>query len=160
MKILLGYSYYQYPVDVKENIEKWLSRLNSAGIDVSGFCLTINAPGPCLPWEELDVLWKRKDRKLLEMYENLGNALTNYDVFVNYNGINLHPEFLSQLKTFNVYCCFDDPESSEVLSKPVAWAYDIVLVGNRAEVATYKKWGVRKAYFWPLGCQHHHIPGC
>jgi hypothetical protein len=155
MKILLGYSYYHYPVDVKKNIEGWLWRLKSAGIDISGFCLTLDAPGPCLLWDELDDLWRKKDRKLLGMYENLADVLTNYDVLVNFNGINLHPEFLSQLNIFKVYSCFDDPESSEVLSKPVAWAYDLVLVGNRAEVETYKGWGVKNAYFWPLGFRYN-----
>lgn len=151
-RILLGFSCYQNPVDVATRINSWLSRIRAAtGIQVDSFCLTLNPPGPKLSWEDLDKRWKVGDRKLLKMYEDLARKLENYDVFLNYNGINLHPEFVQQLTVFRVYACFDDPESSEDLSKPVASSYDLCLVGNIAEVETYKKWGVKEAKFWPLG---------
>ena len=50
-----------------------------------------------------------------------------------------------------VFQCFDDPESSNHLSKPVAYAYDLSLVGNIAEVETYKSWGVKNAEWAPMG---------
>lgn len=151
MKILIGYSYYKYPVDIKEWFESIIIRLRNAGFDVDPFPLTINPPGPRLSWQSLERRWKFGDRELLEMYENLAIKLEDYDVFINYNGINLHPDFVKQLSTFNVYCCFDDPESSEDLSKPVAAYYDLCMIGNIAEVETYKKWGVKNAKFWPHG---------
>jgi hypothetical protein len=151
MRILLGYSYYRYSVDIKSWVEAWLSRLRAKGIDVDGFCLTLNPPGPCLGWRELDARWHRGDRELLSLYENLAHRLEGYDVFVNWNGINLHPEFVEQLSTFSVYGCFDDPESSDDLSRPVAWAYDLCMVGNIAELDTYRSWGVREVRHWPNG---------
>jgi spore maturation protein CgeB len=151
MRILLGYHYYHYPVDVKARVEAWLGRLRIAGIDVHPFCLTLCPPGPPLRWKELDARWRRGDRQLLSLYENLGEQMCSYDVFLNWNGINLHPEFVSQLPGFQVYACFDDPEQSEEFSKPVAASYDLCLVGNIAEVETYRRWGVHSARFWPLG---------
>jgi len=89
------------------------------------------------------------------VYENLAITLENYDVFLNYNGINVHPDFVARLPTYNVYSCFDDPESSEDLSRPVAAAYDLAMVGNIAEVETYRRWGVKHVSWWPLGFRFH-----
>lgn len=151
MRILLGYSWYPYEYSVGAWVEAWLARLRSSGINVDGFCLTLNPPGPCIYWPELDERWKKGDPELLSMYERLSRRLESYDVFVNWNGINLHPDFVRQIPIFKAYACFDDPESSDRLSRPVASAYDLSLVGNIAEVETYKKWGVREARHWPLG---------
>ncbi len=151
MKILIGFSYYKYPVDVYETLTKWVERLRSAGFDIDLFPLTIDPPGPPFWWKQLDKSWKLGDRKLLSMYEKLALEVEKYDVFLNLNGINLHPNFVATLPTVNIYACFDDPEASERLSKPVAASYDLCLVGNIAEIETYKSWGVKKAEFWPLG---------
>ena len=151
LKILLGYSHYPYHFNVGAWVEAWLERLRAQGIAVDGFCLTLHPPGPWLDWPELDARWRRGDPELLGFYETLVRRLDHYDVFVNWNGINLHPEFVRQLPTFNVFGCFDDPELSESLSKPVAAAYDLSMVGNAAEVETYRSWGVKNAHFWPLG---------
>lgn len=152
-RYLLGYHYYPHPVDVRTWNEGWLSRLKGHGIDVHGIPLTINPPGPRLQWRELDRRWRRGDPELLGFYENLVATMERLkcDVFINYAGINLHPEFVEQLSTFNVFACFDDPESSENLSKPVAHAYDLCMVGNIAEVSTYQTWGKKPVEFWPIG---------
>jgi spore maturation protein CgeB len=160
MKFLLGYSYYRNPVDVKSWVEGWLGRLRSSGIQVDGFPLTLNPPGPRLGWQELDTRWHRGDRELLSMYENLARRLEDYDVFVNWNGINLHPDFVHQLPTSNVYGCFDDPESSDDLSRPVAWAYDLCMIGNIAELETYRGWGVKQVRFWPMGYRFNDYDPC
>jgi spore maturation protein CgeB len=151
MRILLGYSYHPYAYCIKSWTEAWLARLRAHGIAVDGFCLTLNPPGNNLIWSEMDALWRRGDKELLTMYEGLARKAEGYDVFVNFNGVNVHPEFVLQLPTFNAYSCFDDPESSDNLSRPVAWAYDLSLVGNIAAVDAYRSWGVKEARFWPLG---------
>ena len=151
MRILLGYSWGRSPVCMKTLYEEWTSRLRFAGIEVYPFCLTLNPPGERLSWRELDRRWKIGDRQLLSMYEHLAAALESCDVFLNYNGINVHPDFVTRLPTYNVYSCFDDPESSEDLSRPVAAAYDLAMVGNIAEVETYRGWGVSEVRWWPLG---------
>lgn len=152
MKILLGFSYYQYQVDVKDWVDAWLSRISKAlDITIDSFPLTLNPPGPRLTWGEMDTKWREKNPVLMDMYEELAKKTENYDAFINWNGINLHPEFIKKLPTFTAYGCFDDPESSEDLSKPVAAAYDLCLVGNIAEIETYRSWGVKKVEWWPLG---------
>jgi len=156
MKILLGYSYYKYSFDIRSWVEAWLTRLQAQGIMVDGFCLTLNPPGSRLGWRELDSRWHRGDKELLTMFENLARRLEQYDVFVNLNGINLHPDFVQQLPTFNVYGCFDDPESSDDLSRPVTWAYDLAMVGNIAALDLYRVWGVREVRFWPMGFRADH----
>jgi len=154
MRILLGYSYYPSRRDVKGWVQTRISRLRHAGFDVQVFCLTPNPPADRLSWPSLDQLWMLGNKSLLDMYAQLAHACQHYDVFVNWNGVNLHPDFVRQLPTFNVYGCFDDPESSEDLSKPVAAAYDLCMVGNIAELDSYRSWGVKNVRFWPLGFFH------
>lgn len=152
LKILIGYSYYSYPWDIKEWVEAWAKRLEvGTGYEIDTFCLTLYPPGPRLTWQELDKKWKDGDRRLLEMYSDLSKLISNYDVFINWNGINLHPEYVKNLPVYTVYGCFDDPESSEDLSKPVANYYDLCMIGNVAEIDTYKSWGVKNVDFWPMG---------
>ncbi len=151
MRILLGYAWTKSPILGKAHYERLAARLQKAGIDIDPFVLTLNPPGDRLGWPELDRRWKTGDRKLLSLYESLSRTLEKYDVFLNFNGINVHPDLLPMLPTFNVYSCSDDPESSDDLSKPVAASYDLCLVGNIAEVETYRSWGVKNARWWPLG---------
>lgn len=151
MKILLGYSYYRSSVDVKNRIEEWLARMRQKGIKIDPFCLTVDPPNDPVYWPRLDIYWKLGDRKLLTLYENLLKKVADYDVFINFNGINLHPEFVNKLPIYSIYSCFDDPESSTLLSQPVAWAYDLCMVGNIAEVDKYFQWGAKKAFYWPIG---------
>lgn len=152
MRILLGYSYYQYQVDVKEWVNAWLKRVSSElDIQIDSFCLTLNPPGPRLTWMEIEKKWDEKDPCLMKMYNDLAHTVQKYDAFINWNGINLHPEFVKKLKTYTVFGCFDDPETSEDLSMPVATSYDLCLVGNIAEIDSYKKWGVKNVEWWPMG---------
>jgi len=118
------------------------------------FSLVFNTKRPVVYFNELDVLWRYGNHQLLTMYKKLADALVDFDVFICYNGTNVHPEFVRQLQCFTVYGCFDDPESSEKLSKPVAGAFDIAMVGNIAEIDTYKSWGVQHVRWWPLGFRH------
>jgi len=151
MRILLGHSFPDKKTFGAKWIDNWLARLRASGIEVFPFSLVIDQQRPVIYYKELDILWRYKDRKLLTMYEKLGNTLTNYDAFICFNGSNIHPDFVSSLDCITVYACFDDPESSEKLSKPVANTFDLAMVGNVAEVDTYKSWGVKNVHWWPLG---------
>ncbi|HWI41888.1 MAG TPA: glycosyltransferase, partial [Verrucomicrobiae bacterium] len=155
LKILYGYSWFESDAygNVKELNEGYYRQLNQAGFDVEGFCLTVDPPAPCLTWDLLDKRWRMGDRRLLSMYERLERALEGKHVLINGSGINLHPEFVAQLPVFTVFQCFDDPENSHNLSRPVAAAYDLCMVGNIAEVETYRSWGVKAAEWSPLGLQ-------
>lgn len=154
IKVLLGFSAYPSDKDVLTCNNKWIARLKDSGYDVEGICLTINPPSYNLNWQQLEKSWKKGSYTVLSFYEKIAKKAETFDIFLNYNGINLHPEFVQQLPTYNIYSCFDDPESSETLSKPVAWAYDMCLIGNIAEVDTYKSWGINNVHFWPLGFRY------
>jgi spore maturation protein CgeB len=153
MKTLHCYSYFNSPSypDVKKWNEDYYAVLRKAGFDIEGFCLTLDPPGPPLTFAELDKRWQKRELKLMHLYENLLSALESKDVLLNSSGINLHPEFVESLPVFTVFQCFDDPESSDNLSKPAANAYDMSLVGNAAEVETYKSWGVKNVEWTPMG---------
>lgn len=151
MRILVGYGYPPHFLDVQERVRAWLQRLRSAGFDLCGFCLVPRPPAPRLSFDELDRQWRRGDADLLGMYDALHREAERADVFVNVTGINVHPEMVRRLPTLNVYACFDDPESSEALSRPVAAAYDLAMVGNLACVDDYRAWGVGEVEFWPIG---------
>lgn len=150
MKILLGYYVYPYHFDVQKWYEDWLSELRKRGVLIDGICLSIDPPSERLSWNEIDKKWKQGDKKLFNLYNDIEEKTKDYDIFVNYNGINLHPEFVGRLSTFNVYSCFDDPESSNFLSKPVARYYDLSKVGNIACLDMYKEWGCRHVEYWPI----------
>jgi hypothetical protein len=152
VKVLHGYPYFQSPASDAEQLSLQLvALLRQNGYEVEAFCLTLNPPGPHLTFRELDARWRRGDHELLSMYERLEERLEGFDVLLNGSGINLHPEFVERLGVFTVFQCFDDPESSAILSKPVAAAYDLCLVGNVAEVETYRSWGVEHAEWVPMG---------
>jgi hypothetical protein len=155
VRILYGYHYFPsdaYP-DTQGMTLAMIKRYIEAGFDVEGFCLTLNPPGPRLDFKGLDARWKRGDPALLKLYERLEEKLAGKDILLNSSGINLHPEFVQKLPVFTVFQCFDDPESSANLSQPVAKAYDLCLVGNIAEVDTYRTWGASQVAWIPMGLQ-------
>jgi hypothetical protein len=152
VKILLGFHYYPYAVDVAETTQCWADSIaRELNVTIDCVPLNIDPPSQRLSWPALDKRWSRGERTLMDLYEDLGNRLADYDVFLNWNGINTHPRFVEQLDCVTAYGCFDDPESSEDLSRPVAASYDVCLVGNVAELDTYRSWGCRSVHFWPNG---------
>jgi hypothetical protein len=156
MKILYGYPYFPAANtygDVQKGVLTQLNRIRSAGYSIEPFCLSIDPPSLHMPFKTIDKKWKMHDRKLLAMYERLEEAVQGVDVFYNSSGIHLHPEFIEKLPCFTVFGCNDDPESSEYLSKPVASSYDLCLVGNIAELDTYKSWGAKHVEWQPMGLQ-------
>lgn len=161
MNILYGYPNYpaQSTYGDAESLElQYLDRLNQAGFSITPFCLTVNPPNHCFTFPELDKRWKTGDKELFKLYEQLEQALEGHDVFINAAGINLHPDFVQKLNIFKVFGCNDDPENSHNLSYPAAHAYDLCLVGNIAEVATYKSWGIKNVEWSPLGLQDYIYP--
>jgi len=139
----------------------WYRRVAEAageGIDVRCFCVTLRPPGPRLGFLELDRRWKRRDPELFAMYRELQAAAEDRDVLLLYNGANIHPEFLACLPTFNVYCCFDDPESSRDLSAPVAPSFDAVFYGNVASRFQYESWGCRRLAWLPIFTSPTDVP--
>ena len=131
---------------------KLISRRRNLGYDIEGFCITpqeFNRRWIAFP--HLDKLWRLGDERLMKMYSQLADRLQGKDVLILYNGANMHPEFVKTLDVIKIYSAGDDPESTDVLTKPVAPAFDIHLVNNIACVDMYKSWGLKRVHFWPLG---------
>lgn len=108
---------------------------------------------PCVggwwPFPKLDQKWRTGSADLMSRYGELADKLRGVDVLIAAGGSMLHPEFIRQLGTYNVFLCADDPENSAVLSQPVAAAFDFCCVANIACVADYARWGVRHAAWLP-----------
>jgi predicted O-methyltransferase YrrM len=131
------------------------ARLTGLGFDVEA--LPIPCVGGWWHFPKLDHKWRTHSADLMSHYGELAERLSGKDVLIAAGGSMLHPEFVRQLSTFNVFICADDPESSAVLSKPVAAAFDFCCVANIACVDDYSGWGVRHASWLPLPVSEHVI---
>ncbi|MFN3666187.1 MAG: glycosyltransferase, partial [Sediminibacterium sp.] len=125
---------------------------NQIGYNLSIFAMTDYHPYTIFPY--LERKWKRRDRKLMTMYDALGNAIEDCDIFIHYNGALIHPEFLEQFKKIKIYHCADDPDASKVISKPVAMYYDMCGISNPSCIQDYKNWGCKNVFYWPIGAYH------
>lgn len=138
-----------YAIEWHQNIVK---RHRSRGFDVVPFCAAPNPPSPRYTFQELDTLWRRRDKKVVALHDNLVKIASDCDVLINFNGANIHPEWLKDIPTFNVSICWDDPESSSHLSQPVAKYFDFAFTGNAACVPLYQSWGIKRCNFLPHAC--------
>ncbi len=150
-KLKIVFGYIAWSAHAASWHESAIRRAQLLGFDVEAFCLTPGAPAPRLHWRELDRLWSCKDPGLVSVYERLVAACETADVFWCFNGANVHPAWLEDLPTLNVYGCFDDPESTSFLSEPVAKYFDAALVGNLSCIPLYQSWGLRQTAWCPLG---------
>ena len=142
----------------KKSANLYVERLNQYGFNVKAMSITLDPPGPALNWKELDLLWKIKSKKLFELYDEILIASQDVDAVINAAGINLHPEFVKKIDKYTIFQCFDDPENSKNLSKPVVHSYDLCLVGNIAEVDKYLDWGAKNAVWHPMGILPERTP--
>lgn len=151
------YCYPNYPAkNTYGNVQNvWLShisKIQAAGFQVKPFCLSLNPPSDALSFSALDRKWKCRDKDLIDLYENLIHNLDGCNVLLNSTGINLHPDFLKSLNVFKVFQFNDDPENNHY-SKIVAPFYDLCLIGNIAEIQSYRNIGVKNVEWIPLGLQ-------
>ncbi|KAF0171856.1 MAG: hypothetical protein FD161_4219 [Limisphaerales bacterium] len=124
------------------------ARLGKLGYNVEA--LGIPCVGGWWPFPKLDHKWRSHSADLMSRYGELEDMLRGKDVLIAAGGSMLHPEFIRQLSTFNVFLCADDPENSPVLSQPVASAFDFCCVANIACVGDYARWGARHTAWLPL----------
>lgn len=122
------------------------------GYTLETFCMT--DLHPYINFRELDRRWRRRDPGLMRLYEELGKRIADADVFIHFNGVLLHPEFVAQFSQLKVYHCADDPDASAVISFPVASAYDVCAIANPSFLDNYRAWGCERVFFWPLGALH------
>lgn len=149
MKVVLGYiAWSEYARNWHEGL---VNRARQFGWDVEAFCLTPKGFAPRCTFQVLDRLWQTRQPDLVRMYRRLKSALVGADVFWIFNGANVHPAWLQEFDCLNVYSCFDDPESSADISKPVAPYSDTCLIGNLSCGPLYESWGVHSHAWAPLG---------
>lgn len=156
MKILYGYPHSDGYNNVNTITLKRLAhiqRLRNYGFDVKPFLMFISSNIVKNPaFGLIDKLWYKRDKELLSFYDHFLSEIEDCDVFYNSTGLAIfHPEFLEMIPQFKVYGCNDDPESSEIMSRPIAKYYDLSAVGNIAEVETYKSWGAKEVIWQPMG---------
>src|SRR5215831_18382602 len=146
-KILVAHS------NVGAIMSDWHERMRMSAVKL-GYNMSSFGMGDLYPYvifPQLDKLWRKRDIRLLKFYEALGNAIADCDVFIHFNGVHIHPEFLQQFNKLKIFHCADDPDASKVISRPVAREYDICAIANPACLDMYKRWGCNKTFFWPLG---------
>ncbi len=119
-------------------------------LDITMARISLPDPDAKVPWPDLDRRYHRNDRQLLKLYEQVRAAADDRDVLLHYNSWNLHPEFLRSLPTFNAYCAWDDPESSEKLTQPIAPACEAAFYGNVASLPQYRSWGCPRVAHLPI----------
>jgi hypothetical protein len=130
-----------------------LERRRARGFNVEHFCITPpSLQRRWLPFRELHHRWRSADPALMTMYKELAHKLEDREVLILYNGANLHPDFVESIQgILKVYTAGDDPESTAILTRPIAPAFDVHLINNIACLEMYRSWGLKRVYFWPLG---------
>jgi spore maturation protein CgeB len=129
------------PARIEEE-QRGAAEARKLGFDVEA--LPITCPGGWWQFPKLDEHWRKRSPELMRQYDALEERLRGKDVLIASGGAMLHPEFVRRLATFNVWICDDDPESSEVLSRPAAPAFDYCFPINVACVDDYKRWGCKR----------------
>lgn len=138
-------------------MHKWHDRRRATALSL-GYNLTNFSTSEYLQYTifpYLDKMWKNREKKLMNLYEVLGQRIDECDIFIHYNGAMIHPEYLDQFNKIKIYHCADDPDASKVISKPVATHYDICAISNPACIRMYQEWGCNNVFFWPLGAFHY-----
>lgn len=113
---------------------------------------------PRLRWDDLDRYWRTAEPGLMSAYESLHEAAVGCDVLLHNNGWSLHPEFIKQLPTYNVFCFVDDPESSLKQSRFIGPTFDAVMYGNIASKTQYDSWDCRRIAFMPIFIDPASVP--
>lgn len=139
-KFLIVYPSYSSKRDIET--KALALRLTNLGYQVEAF--GIPCEGGWWTFQKLDEKYKSRSGDILNSYAQLLNKLDGFDIMIADGGSMLHPDFVDQLQTYNIFICADDPESSEVLSKPVASSFDYCFVANIACLDLYRAWGCRK----------------
>lgn len=123
--------------------EGWAARMTALGYRVQA--VGIPCPDGWWPFPKLDAGWREGHPVLMRAYQEIGERVRTGDVLIASGGSMVHPEFVRQFPSLNVFTCADDPESSECLSRPAAPFFDVSLIANVTCVEVYRSWGCRHA---------------
>lgn len=137
--------YPNYSQRRQDEEEGLAARLRDKGFRVEAYGI------PCqgwLPFPDLDRLYRARDKFLCSAYDQIREKIRSFDALLANGGSMVHPEFVAEFKDkAMIFSCADDPESSDILSKPVAPSFDASLVYNAACLASYAAWGVADVRF-------------
>ena len=148
-RVLLAHSNVGHMLDWHERRRQSALRL---GYNIKFLSMSEYHPYTIFPY--LEKKWRRRDPALMGLYDVLGRQIDDCDIFIHFNGALIHPEFLEQFRQVKIYHCADDPDASDVISKPVARHYDMCAVANPSCLQMYRDWGCEHVFFWPLGAYH------
>jgi hypothetical protein len=140
-----------YPAYSKDRIldeEAVAFRIRRSGYDIEAF--PIHCAPAWLPFPKLDKEWERRSPALMGAYDAIEAKLGDRGVLIAAGGSMLHPEFVARLNAGSVFICADDPESSNILSRPAAPAFDLALPANVACLDDYRAWGCRNVSWLAL----------
>lgn len=149
MKILL------FHTNSNANEKKWHIERSRIWTDYGYDTEVITTPIE-IKFDYFNILNKRylnNEKSLFNFYKLLLDKINKVDLFIHFGGAMIHPDIVQKIdkKVIKVYHCADDPESSDILSKPVSKYYDYCAISNIAEINNYIKWGCKNVFFWPLG---------
>ena len=110
------------------------------------------------PPAELDELYRKREKRLWKLYDNIRNLAESHDIFmVNYENV-YHPEFIKSLRNiYTVLVSGDDPEGSDYRSKPCVRAFDhsfawgVNFDKDTKITEKFLEWGAKKTEWWPYG---------
>jgi glycosyltransferase involved in cell wall biosynthesis/predicted O-methyltransferase YrrM len=131
--------YPAYSIERKETDEELANNIRELGYSIDTF--PIPCPNGWWQFPKLDYAWKNRSPELMTIYDDLEKTAQTFDVLIAAGGSMLHPEFVATLPTYNIFICGDDPESSEILSKPVAPYFDYSFPLNASCNELYRSWG-------------------
>lgn len=137
--------YPSYSSCRNEEDEALVQSIRLMGYNIETF--PIPCPEGWWPFPKLDAAWSQHSSTIMKIYEKLEETSRSFDILIASGGSMLHPDFITKLSTYNVFICGDDPESSDVLSKPVAPYFDYSFTLNAACTEMYRSWGCRN-YDW------------
>lgn len=151
-----------YSIDINPNVKSELEIIEN--LRHLGFTITL------VDWmKELGIdyyptaaqiknIYESKDAKLMKLYQKISNLSMTHDVLIVGQSHVYLPEFIESLN--NIYTVFysaDDPDSSDICSKPYVKHYDHIFAagvnfnGKSKITEKFLEWGAKRADWWPLG---------
>ncbi len=161
MKILYswGHANKREKLLIEAEINNWIQ----AGYDITpvDYLEGIGIANLLSP-DELDRLYRSRDRGLLTFYDRIRELARSHDIHIVNHGNVYHPEFIKSLKEtgiYNVIYSGDDPESSDFCSKPYvssfnhSFCFGVNFDNNTKIREKFLEWGAKRANWWPYGAR-------
>ncbi len=145
MKILYSWSHHGM----------WVQsiRIELAVLRRAGFAITdlnhgeISGLRGVLRPEKLDSMYRKNHPGLMKLYATVKDLAETHDIFIdNYTNL-YHPQFVRSLrgKIYTVLVSGDDPDSSDICSKPYVASFDHCFAWRCPPIASWLYTGERKS---------------